>query len=147
MDCTRCERPIAGDVHENAIAITHRGWLEEVMHFECVDDPARLPPDQFSKHSAWWMERQRERLEAFTEHVNAELAMIHRAIRALPHHLNQGYIDEIYGEPDASARQESLVAGYCNTCGRPVFYTGERDRDCRPVLAGHASNCGALRVA
>ena len=43
------------------------------MHFECVDGPAELPPDQFSRYSAWWMERQRERLEAFTKHMNAEL--------------------------------------------------------------------------
>ena len=147
MDCTRCERFIVGDVHMNAITIAHRGRLEEVLHFECVDDPFKLPPDQFPKYSDWWMERQRERIEAFTEHVNSEPAMLHRALHALPDHLSHDYVDEIYGEPEASARHEGLVAGYCNTCGRPVLYTGERDRDCRPVLAGHANNCGALQAA
>ena len=147
MDCTQCERPIAGDVYENAVIVDIDGYREEFLHFECVANVGLLGPGQFRKYSAWWMERQRERLEAFTEHVNAELAMIHRAIHALPNHLNQGYIDEIYCEPEATARHEGLVAGYCNTCGRPVFYTGERDQKCRPVLAGHASSCGALQVA
>lgn len=147
MDCTRRERPIVGDAHRDAVAVEHRGWLEDVMHFECVDDPAGLPPDQFARYAAWWMERERERRKAFLAQVDAELGMLHRAVHALPHHLNHAYIDEIYGGPEGSAREQGLIAGYCNTCGRPVFYTGERDGNCRPVLSGHASSCGALQVA
>ena len=147
MDCTKCERPIEGDVYEHAVAVDIDGWREEFVHFECVGNVGLLNPGQFRKYSAWWMERQRERLEAFTEHVTAELAMIHRAIRALPHHLNYGYVDEIYGEPEASAREDGLIAGNCTSCGRPVFYNGERGRDCKPVLVGHANSCQSQRVA
>ena len=150
MDCTKCERPIEGDLYENAVfAEVMRsptgipmGRYAPVFHFECVDDPARLQEDEFQKYAAWWMERERERREAFQEHVDAELALIHRALHALPHHLNQAYIDDIYGEPETSAREHGLIAGNCTSCGRPVFYNGERDRNCKLVFVGHASSCG-----
>lgn len=149
MDCTRCEKPITGNRWENAVAIERSDLSGEFVHFECVEDPTRLTPLQFQRWAAWWMERERERREAFQEHVDAELVLLHRAIRALPHHLNHAYIEEIYGEPDADAPGvgPGLTAGNCTTCGRPVFYNGQRDQDCRPVLAGHAPGCRALRAA
>ena len=147
MDCTKCDRPIEGDVYANAIAIAHRGWIEDVAHFECVDDPAGLPPEEFPKYAAWWMNREREQREAFQDYATDSLALIHRALRTLPHHLNHAYVDQIYGEPEASAQELGLAAGCCTSCGRPVFYTGERDQDCKPVLVGHASTCSTLQAA
>ena len=53
MDCTNCELPIDGNRYDNAITIDRRGWREEVLHFECVDDPTQLHPEQFQKWTAW----------------------------------------------------------------------------------------------
>ena len=75
--------------------------------------------------------------------MNAELAMIHRAIRALPHHLNQGYIDEIYREPPEAGQEMGVLAGNCANCGQAVFFTGLRSRDCKPIMIGHASSCSS----
>ena len=84
MDCTNCELPIEGNRYDNAIAIDRRGWREEVLHFECVDDPTQLHPEQFQKWTAWWMKHEREEREAHQEKVAADLQLIHRAPHALP---------------------------------------------------------------
>ena len=60
--------------------------------------------------------------------------------------MNQAYIGEIYGEPETQAREQGRIAGDCTSCGRPVFYSGERDRDCTPVLVGHSESCSAQQT-
>ena len=147
MDCTNCELPIEGNRYDNAITIDRRGWRVEVLHFECVDDPTQLHPEQFQKWTAWWMKHEREEREAHQEKVDADLQLIHRSLHALPPNLNHEYIDELYGEPEPSRLAGVPPVCYCAACERPLFFSGERDRDCRPVMVGHAHGCPTRRAA
>ena len=147
MDCTNCELPIVGNRYDNAITIDRRGWREEVLHFGCVDDPTQLHPEQFRKWAAWWMKHEREEREAHQEKVDADLQLIHRARQALPQNLNHEYIDELYGEPEPARLAGVPPVCYCAACERPLFCSGERDRNCRPVMVGHAHGCPTRRAA
>ena len=55
MYSAKCKTPIEGDRYENAVLLLsdRRDWRSgEYAHFECVDKPARLTPDQFQKWAA-----------------------------------------------------------------------------------------------
>ena len=147
MGCTNCELPIEGNRYDNAITIDRRGWREEVLHFGCVDDPTQLHPEQFQKWTAWRMKHEREEREAHQEKVDADLKVIHRARHAFPHNLNHEYIDELYGAPEPSRLAGVPPVRYCAACERPLFCSGELDRNCRPVMVGHSHGCPTRRAA
>ena len=54
--CVKCGGEITGDRYENALSVEGKPNLffhpQDFMHFECVEDPARLHPSQFPKWAA-----------------------------------------------------------------------------------------------
>ena len=55
MDCVKCKAPIEGARYENGVRLStdrRDPRSGEYVHFECVDQPARLTGDEFQKWSA-----------------------------------------------------------------------------------------------
>ena len=107
MNCSKCSQPIQGNRWEDAISTHVYGATPDhggFFHFECVEDPARLPAEQFQKYAVWHMCRDRQERQAFEARVNQEFEIIHRALHALPTELTVSYMAEIY-DGDGGSRQ------------------------------------------
>lgn len=111
MNCGKCDQLIRGNRWEDAISTRTTTSMRDggpFVHFECVDDPMNLPPDQFQKYAAWRMNRDRQERQAFEAYVKRELEIIHRALHALPTELTEAYTTEIY---DSTADVEATGLG------------------------------------
>lgn len=105
MKCTKCGEQIPGDRYgPDAITLDNspshlQRQPQNVRHPHCVDDPVHLDEHNFHKWTVATINAELQRRLAFEQRVQQELELIHRGLHALPTHLNQNYIDEIYNAP------------------------------------------------
>lgn len=108
MDCTTCGLEIDGGRYApDAILVaqsTQPGFTtyrpnvaggEDIRHAHCVDDPAHLHSDQFQKWAASRITQERNQRSQHQLGVRDQLAIIDRALRALPQDLIRAYIREM----------------------------------------------------
>ncbi len=83
------------------------GSWQVSVHFECVERHESVDTASLARWAGRRVMHERQKREALEKKVNDELALIHRALHALPPAMVEAYIAELYFADEAQSRQKA----------------------------------------